>query len=138
MKKKGVIYYPPVNIYKSAKIGRGTNIGAFAEIGEDVVIGKRCKIGGHAFIPKGITLGKEVFVGPHVMFCNDSFPRAVGKWKCLKTTVGDGASIGANSTILPGLRIGKGAMIGAGSVITTDVEPFTVVYGSHAHKRRKI
>lgn len=136
--KQGYIYYPPVNIYSSAKIGKGTNIGMFSEIGEDVKIGKRCKIGGHSFIPKGVTIGDEVFVGPHVMFCNDAFPRAVGEWKCLETIVEDGASVGANSTILPGLRIGKGSMIGAGSVITHNVEPFTIVHGSPAREVRKI
>jgi acetyltransferase-like isoleucine patch superfamily enzyme len=130
--------YPPVNIYPSAEIGAFTTIGMFTEIGENVKIGERCKIGGHAFIPKGITLGDEVFIGPHVMFCNDAFPRAVGDWKCLNTIVEEGASIGANSTILPGLRIGKGAMIGAGSVVTHDVEAYSVVYGNPACKRRVI
>jgi len=138
MIKDGYIYYPPVNIYDSAKIGKGTNIGMFTEIGENVVIGKRCKIGAHVFIPKGVTLGNEVFVGPHSMFCNDSFPRAVGEWKCLETIVEDGASIGANSTILPGLHIGKGAMVGAGSVVTRDVEAFSLVYGSPARKKRMV
>jgi UDP-2-acetamido-3-amino-2,3-dideoxy-glucuronate N-acetyltransferase len=136
MTKDGYIYYPPVNIYKSAKIGKDTNVGMFAEIGEDVVIGQRCKIGGHAFIPKGVTIEDEVFVGPHVMFCNDAYPRAMGTWNCLKTVVEYGASIGANSTILPGIRIGRGAMIGAGSVVTKDVEPNSVVYGDQAKRKR--
>ncbi len=137
MKRKGYIYYPPVNIYKSARIGKGTSVGMFAEIGEKVVIGKNCKIGGHAFIPKGITLGDEVFVGPHAMFCNDKYPKAWGngKWECLKTIVEDGASIGANSTILPGLRIGKKSVIGAGSIITKDVEPNSIVFGDSARER---
>jgi UDP-2-acetamido-3-amino-2,3-dideoxy-glucuronate N-acetyltransferase len=138
----GYTYYPPVNIYLSAKIGKMTSVGMFAEIGENVVIGERCRIGAFAFIPKGITIGNDVFIAPHVMFCNDDFPRAKnsfsGKWVCLETIVEDGASIGANSTILPGIRIGKYAMIGAGSVVTDDVEDCSVVYGSHAQKQRRL
>lgn len=130
--KKKYKAWEPVNIYPSATIGEGCNIGTFAEIGDKVKIGKRCKIGGHAFIPEGVTVEDEVFIGPHVMFCNDKKPRAVGNWVLSPTKVCRGASVGANSTILPGITIGKYAMVGAGSVVTKDVGEYKTVCGNPA------
>jgi UDP-2-acetamido-3-amino-2,3-dideoxy-glucuronate N-acetyltransferase len=99
----------------------GVRIHNYTWIGDKVDIGKGSKIQAFAFIPNGVEIGKDVFIGPHVCFCNDKYPRAKGMWTELGTVVKDGASIGANSTILPGVTIGEDAMIGAGSVVTKDV-----------------
>lgn len=128
----------PANIYDSAQIGKGTNIGMFAEVGKNVKIGKNCKIGGHAFIPEGVTIEDDVFVGPHVMFCNDKHPRAYGDWKVIPTLVKQGASVGANSTILPGVTIGRYASLGAGSVLTHDIPDGEIWCGNAAKRMCKV
>jgi UDP-2-acetamido-3-amino-2,3-dideoxy-glucuronate N-acetyltransferase len=147
------------HVHPSAKIGKGTKIWhqtqveAESEIGENcilakgVYIGPRVKIGSNvkiqnrASIYEGVTIEDGAFIGPHVCFTNDLLPRAIdykgnlinsGQWKIEKTRVKKGASIGANSTILPGITIGEFAMIGAGSVVTKDVPAFGLVYGNPA------
>jgi len=100
-----------VNLY-GCTIGHGTRIGAFVEIGQGVVIGERCKVQTGAFIPPGVTIGNDCFIGPHVTFCNVKHPM---RGEAIRPTkVCDGAVIGANATILPGVVIGKGAVVGAG------------------------
>lgn len=126
---KGIREYKYVNIYKTAEIGNGCVIGSYVEIGDKVEIGERCKLGAYVFIPKGVKIGKEVFIGPAVKFTNDLYPKAVGEWKVRNTVVHDGASIGAGSTIICGVKIGKNAKIGAGSVVTKDVKEDEVVVG---------
>src|SRR5205814_488539 len=75
----------------------------------------------------------DVFVGPNVAFANDKFPRSRAHPERFPDTVVEaGASLGANCTILPGLRIGRHAMIGAGSVVTSNVPPFAIVTGNPA------
>ena len=72
-----------------------------------------------------------VFIGPNVTFANDKFPRSKHHpAKFLQTFIGDGASIGANATILPGIEIGESAMIGAGAVIVSRVPARAVVVGN--------
>ena len=85
------------------------------------------------FIWDGITIEDNVFIGPNVTFTNDKKPRSK-KYpeKFLTTLVQGGASIGANATILPGIKIGKFSMIGAGSVVLKDVPPFSIVAGNPA------
>ena len=122
------------NLYK-CRLGRNCKIGSYVEIGEDVSIGDNCKIEAYTFIPKGVTVGDRVFIGPHVVFTNDKWPKATGEWSESATVVCDDASIGANSTILSGIRIGKGAMVGAGSIITRDVADGALVYGDGAEQR---
>src|SRR5438093_9387283 len=79
-----------------------------------VVVGDDCKVENFASIYRGVTIGNRVFVGPHVCFTNDTYPRAVSpEWKVLPTKVENGASIGANATILCGLTIGRNAMVAA-------------------------
>jgi len=79
---------------------------------------------------RGVTLGDRVFVGPHACFTNDLYPRAVSPdWKLVPTTVEAGASIGANSTILCGVRIGRNAMVAAGAVVTHEVPAHALVAG---------
>lgn len=136
-----VIFHPDlVNLY-GCTIGDESKIATFVEIQRGVVLGRRVKVEAFAFIPSGVTIEDGVFIGPHVCFTNDLHPAAVNQdgellgpedWTITPTVVEAGAAIGANATIICGVRIGAGAMIGAGSVVTRDVPPHTLVVGSPA------
>ncbi len=123
-----------VQIRKGAKIGKNCNIGKDVYIDTNVVIGDNCKVQNFASLYQGLTVGNDVFIGPHVCFTNDLYPRArIWNEECLeKTIIQDGASIGANSTIVAGITIGKYAMIGAGSVVTKDISDHTLAFGNPA------
>ena len=123
--------YDQVNLYK-CDIGESTKIDAFVYIEEDVVIGSNCKIRPFVFIPTGVIIGDNVFVGPHVTFTNDMYPSVASEWELQQTIVKDQVGIGADATILPGIRIGEGATIGAGAVVTDDVDPGSIVVGNPA------
>ena len=128
--------WQPCNIYDSAFIGVGVSIGRFVEIGHNVVIGENTRIGKGAFIPEGVTVGENVFIGPHACFCNDKYPKNDHEdddWLA-RTTVGDEASIGANSSISPGVKIGKKAMVGMGAVVTKDIPRHETWVGNPAAK----
>lgn len=133
------IYHPKlVNLY-GCKIGTGSSIGAFVEIGQGVKVGERVKIQAFVNIPEGVTVEDEVFIGPQVSFTNDKYPRATSSsWKTVPTRVCRGASIGANTTIVCGVKIGEGSLVGAGSVVTKDVSPWTTVAGNPARVIRKL
>ena len=120
-----------VNLY-GCKIGRDCKIAAYVEIQRGVVIGDRCKIEAFAFIPTGVTIEDEVFVGPHACFTNDRRPKAVGEWNVMETLVEKGASIGANATVICGVRIGENALVAAGAVVTKDVPAGARVAGNPA------
>ena len=126
-----------------ANIGERCIVGKGAFVDFDVVIGDDSKLQNYACVYHGVTLGRGVFVGPHAVFTNDMRPRSTtpdfqplrdGDWTVGETTVGDGAAIGANATILPGVTIGKWAMIGAASVVTRDVPAYALVVGSPAKR----
>ena len=123
-----------VHVRNGAKIGKNCNIGKDVYIDTNVEIGNNCKIQNFATLYHGLTVGNDVFIGPHVCFTNDLYPRAKiwSDEKVAKTIVKDGASIGANSTIVAGITIGKYAMIGAGAVVTKDVPDFALVVGNPA------
>lgn len=138
-------------ICDSPNVGRGTRIWAFAHVLSGARIGRDCNICDHVFIENdviigdevtvksgvqlwdGIRLGDRVFVGPNATFCNDRFPRSKQYPACFdETIVEDGASVGANATILPGITIGRNAMVGAGAVVTKSVPAHAVVVGNPA------
>jgi acetyltransferase-like isoleucine patch superfamily enzyme len=125
------VVHDQVNLYK-CKIGRNCKVDAFVYVEEGVVIGDGCKIRPFVFIPTGVTIEDDVFVGPNVSFTNDKYPRVKGEWKLLRTRVKKGASIGANSVVLPGVTIGEEALVGAGSVVTKDVPSRAMVAGNPA------
>ncbi|MDX8538996.1 isomerase [Mesorhizobium sp. M4B.F.Ca.ET.215.01.1.1] len=138
-------------ICETSHVGEGTRIWAFAHVLPGAVVGSNCNICDHVFIENdviigdevtikcgvqlwdGLRLGNRVFVGPNATFTNDRFPRSKEYPETfLLTTVEDGASIGANATILPGITIGRQAMIGAGAVVTKNVPANAVVVGNPA------
>ena len=133
---------------QSKRIGKNTSIWQFVVILPGAVIGDDCNICSHCFIENdvtigdrvtvkcgvqiwdGVTIGNDVFIGPNVTFCNDKYPKSHNKnFNLLRTKIEDGVSIGANSTILPGITIGRSSLIGAASVVTKDVPPNTKVIG---------
>lgn len=126
-------------ILERASIGKNCNINCHVFIENDVVIGDNVTIKPGVQIWDGITIGNNVFIGPNVTFTNDLFPRSkVYPEQFERTIIEEGASIGANATILAGITIGAHAMIGAGSVVTKAVPPNTVWYGNPAQEKRKI
>lgn len=138
---EGTKIWHEAQVREGARIGRECIVGKGAYVDKDVVIGDRCKIQNRASVFHGVTLGDGVFVGPHVVFANDRFPRAINPDGTLKSeddwdespiVVKDGASIGAGAIILPGLTIGEWALIAAGAVVTADVPPHAVVKGHPA------
>ena len=109
-------------ILPGAQIEVDCNIYSHCLVENQTVIGNRCTIKSGVQIWDGIELEDEVFVGANMSFTNDKYPHSHCKeWTLLKTKVCKGATIGAGSTILPGLIIGEGAMIGVGPVVTKDV-----------------
>ena len=115
------------NFYGKYKIGKGTRIGSFCDIGG--IIGKDCKIQSYVFIPPGVEIGDRVFIGPGVRFTNNKRPDLKKKdWKPEETFIEDNVVIGAGAIILP-VRIGRGAIIGAGSVVLEDIMPYDVWVG---------
>ncbi len=138
-------------IEPGAKIGKDTRIWAFVHILPKAVIGSDCNICDQVFIENDVIVGdrvtiksgvqlwdglrveNDVFIGPNATFTNDIFPRSKQyPEKFLITVIQEGASIGANATILPGITIGKKAMIGAGAVVTKDVPNNALVIGNPA------
>ncbi|MCC6275242.1 MAG: N-acetyltransferase [Leptospiraceae bacterium] len=142
------------HVDERSRIGDGTRVWINAQIRENVTIGKNCSISKDVYIDKNVTIGdnckiqngvsiydgvtieNDVFIGPNVTFTNDKLPRAFNAdWKISKTIIRNGASIGANSTLVCGTTIGEYAMVGAGSVVTKDVEPYSMVIGNPARHR---
>ena len=136
---------------ESTLIGRGTRVWAFAHVLPKARLGSDCNVCDHVFIENdvivgdrvtlkcgvqvwdGITIEDDVFIGPNVTFTNDRFPRSkIYPESFSRTIIRKGASLGANSTILPGITIGINAMIGAGALVTRSVPPNAIVVGNPA------
>lgn len=149
-----MIQIHPLSDVQSSNIGEGTFIWQYCVVLPGSVIGKNCNICAHVFIENEVVLGNNItiksgvqlwdgvtiednaFIGPNVTFTNDLVPRSQNHSKeAIKTLIREGASIGANTTIIAGNTIGKYAMIGAGSVITKMIPDNTVWYGNPATQR---
>ena len=130
-----------VQVRPGAHIGSECIFGRGVFVDGHVLIGNRVKVQNYVSIYDGVTIEDGVFVGPHVVFTNDKQPRAVNAdgslksgsdWTISYTRICEGASLGANSTIVCGITVGRWALVGAGSVVTKDVPDYGLVVGNPA------
>ena len=141
--RSGTIIYCDVRIGTDFQTGHNVMIRENTQIGDRVAIGTATVIEGHTiigddvklqsmvYIPTETKIGNRVFIGPNTVLTNDRYPpRNIGGLK--GPTLLDGAAIGANVTILPGICIGEGALVAAGAVVTRDVPNRTLAIGSPA------
>lgn len=154
MSEKPYFIHDSSYLDKPCEIGAGTQIWHFCHIMKNSVIGKCCRIGQNVVISPGVRIGNnvkiqnnvsvytgviledDVFCGPSMVFTNVNTPRSAYPRNtaadCLPTVLKHGASVGANATIVCGHTIGEHALIGAGSVVTTDIPAYALVYGNPA------
>lgn len=140
---------------ESDQIGPRTRVWAFAHVMKGAVVGADCNLCDHVFVESGAVIGNnvtvknnvmvwdrvtiedDVFLGPNVVLTNDLMPRAAfkkGPEEFLPTVVQQGATLGANSTIVCGVTIGCNAFVGAGAVVVHNVAPHAVVVGNPAQR----
>lgn len=152
---KGYYVHESSYLDENVVIGNGTKIWHFCHIQSGAVIGENCSLGQNVNISNNVHIGSEVkiqnnvsvyegveiedgvFLGPSCVFTNDLTPRArypKGHDNYKRTLVKEGASIGANATIVCGHTIGKCAMVAAGAVVTEDVEAYALVVGVPARQ----
>jgi acetyltransferase-like isoleucine patch superfamily enzyme len=144
-------------VSKTAKIGAGTKIWAFVQVGDHAKIGKNCIIGNGAYIDRNVVVGNNVkihnkallynglvvedncFIGPGACFTNDKYPtpNTTRSLKGICWRLKEGAVVGANVTVLADINIGKNARVGAGSVVTKNVPDGAVVCGNPARILRE-
>lgn len=146
-------YAHPQALVESQEIGEGTRVWAFAHVMLGARVGARCNLGDHAFVESGVVLGdnvtvkngvaiwdgvtaeNNVFIGPNVVFTNDRNPRAAVKKsreQLSPTRLCEGATLGANVTVVCGITVGRHAFAGAGAVLTHDVPDHALVLGNPA------
>ncbi len=122
------------HVQKGAKIGKKCVLGQNVNVGNNVTMGNYCKVQNNVSIYEGVTLEDYVFCGPSMVFTNILDPKCkypqVGAEFYINTLVKEGASIGANATIVCGHTLGKHCLIGAGSVVTKDVPDYALVIGN--------
>ena len=154
MAQKDYFSHDTAIVDDGAEIGEGTRIWQWCHIMKGAKVGKKCNIGENAFIETGVELGNNVkvknnvalytgfkcednvFIGPNAVFTNVANPRSFieRKSEFKETIIHEGATIGANATIVCGHDIGKYAFIGAGSVVTKEVPDYTMVVGNPAKR----
>ena len=125
------------HVMPSARIGQNCNIGQNVFIDNDVSIGDGVKIQNNVSVYKGVIIEKNAFIGPSVVFTNVINPRSFisRKTEFKPTLVREGASIGANATIICGIEIGKYALVGAGAVVTKNIPAFSTWFGNPAKQK---
>ena len=141
--RPGTTIYCEVAIGNSLRTGHNalvresTRIGDAVLVGTNVVIDGHCTIGSHvsiqsnAYVPTNTLIEDHVFLGPCCALANDKYPVRV-PYELKGPTLREGASVGANATLLPGVEIGEGAMVAAGAVVTKDVPPRKLAIGCPA------
>ena len=152
MNPKDFFAHPTAIIDENCEIGRGTKIWQFSHVMENTKIGENCNLGQNVVVSPfvvlgnnvkvqnnvsiytGVTCADDVFLGPSCVFTNVINPRSAVNRKAefLKTHVGQGATIGANATIICGNDIGDYAFVGAGAVVTKNVPAFALLVGNPA------
>ena len=150
MKNKNYLLEPTSIVDPGAVIGSGTKIWHNCHITKTAIVGRDCNIGKNCFVAgkigngcklqnnvniyDGVELGDWVFCGPSMTFTNDINPRAKypKNGRNIRTFVEEGVSLGANCTIICGVKLGAWAFIGAGTVVTRDVPAYAVSYGNPA------
>jgi len=124
------------HVQKGARIGKSCILGQNVNVGNNVIIGSCCKIQNNVSVYEGVVLEDYVFCGPSMVFTNILNPRCkypqVGSKYYKKTLVKEGASLGANCTIVCGITIGKYAFVGAGAVVTKSVPDYALLVGNPA------
>ena len=143
----------PTALVESDQVGEKTNVWAYAHVMKGAVVGRHCNIGDHAFVESGAVVGDEVtikngvavwqyvtiedrvFLGPNCSLTNDNRPRSRRDWTPVATTIREGATIGANATIVCGCHVGRYAFVGAGAVVTKPVPDYAVVLGNPGRVR---
>ena len=128
-------------VLSGAKIGKNCNVCAQTFIESDVVVGDNVTIKCGVQLWNGMRVGNNVFIGSNATFTNDKHPKSLRgecrNWECAPVIIEDNVSVGANATVLPGVRLGEGCVVGAGAVVTKDVPPGMIVVGNPARELRK-
>lgn len=146
--------HPTAVLDAGCRVGAGSRIWHFCHLAAGAVLGESCSLGQNVFVADGVTLGRnvkvqnnvslyggvvcedDVFLGPSVVFTNVKNPRSAvprrGEGHYQTTYLERGVSIGANATLVCGIRLGRYAFVGAGSVVTHDVPAYALVYGTPA------
>ncbi len=125
------------HLQSGCRIGENCSLGQNVNISNNVIVGDGCKLQNNVSLYEGVILEDHVFCGPSCVFTNDLTPRAKypkGHAAYKQTRICEGASIGANATIVCGHTVGAWAMIGAGAVVTTDVPPHALMLGVPARQ----
>lgn len=120
------------HVQRGARIGKYCSLGQNVNISNNVIIGDGCKLQNNVSLYEGVELENYVFCGPSCVFTNDLTPRAKypkGRAGYKKTLIKEGASIGANATIVCGHTVGKWALIGSGAVVTKNVPDHALMLG---------
>lgn len=124
------------HVQKGAVIGKNCSLGQNVNIGNNVKVGNGVRIQNNVSVYEGVELEDNVFCGPSCVFTNVTTPRAHfpvhGVYA--KTVIKEGASLGANCTIVCGHYVGKSALIGSGAVVTKDVKDFALMVGAPARQ----
>jgi acetyltransferase-like isoleucine patch superfamily enzyme len=128
-----------VTIREDNQIGNNVSIGTASVVEHHVIMGNGVRIHSQAFVPEYSVLEDNCWIGPNVVITNAKYPRSPRVKETLKgAIIRQGAKIGANSTLLPGIEIGENALVGAGSVVTKNVPAGTVVVGNPAYVIKQI
>lgn len=126
------------HVQSGARIGKNCSFGQNVNVSNNVKVGNGVKVQNNVSLYEGVELEDYVFCGPSCVFTNDLTPRAKypkGHAGYKKTVVKEGASIGANATVVCGYKIGKWALIGAGAVVTSNVPAHALMLGVPARRK---
>lgn len=124
-----------VTIRENNKIGNNISIGSHSNIEHHIIIEDNVRIHSNCFIPEYSILKHNCWIGPNVVLTNAKYPKSIDvKINLVGPTIEEYAIIGANSTILPGIKIGKHALIGAGTVVVRNVQEYEIIIGNPGKK----